>query len=381
MDPASSRRPHWLAQATLACQGLSSDDDANRCRMRKVNALLERRGNLTSGKQHSHGKCEDADQRACFYASVLQLCENARVRTACSRSCGRCATLRGARPRVFLYPNQGYERGFQAIEANTLMARHYYGYPHYSNVGDGWALAPGETTRHGNFLAPLLYQRLSEYAVPAEKADIFIAFQAPFLPPFHNWTAAELAEVDRLPKSSVADRTGVEVLSIKKACEELVADANGSNVLLRSLRYFGPLTEQRHFVVPHFHSTHCQGEGQFTTWRRPSRTLELRLLELDVDGEPDSGEDTPERPMLYRMPFMGSVRWSSQFNETSPWKLDTHNSRSRLISFCGSANGSPIAKRIRGKIIELVTPVGSRTPLCRRAAGILRLFQSHPGCD
>ena len=339
----------------------------------------QRRMDTTAGLE----ACEDVEPGRCKHFSAAQKCASPEAHTACRRTCGVCRST-AQRPRVFVYPNTAWELGMRSHSAGERI----------QGVEEPWALAPDAGTIYGSYVAPLLYQRLKHYSVPPEQADFFFAFQTPHKPPFHTWTADERASLRAMGADRQDYMGNEERLTLIAACSEWYG-RNSS--LLRGLYHLTPLTEHRHIVIPRWHYGACGREEQFS---RPHMTVSKQvrrlLVELDVDM---LREDRPEPPTLYHVPFLSHVRWSRELEvlhgptqlastlpirtppracpaqhaplrihppipprypqargEKPPWRPapgKRDERRVRLISFCGSSNGSPEAQQIREKVIPL----------------------------
>ena len=187
--------------------------------------------------------CVDQNPAHCLHISAARMCASHEARIVCKRTCGPC---RVHLPRIYLYPNVAWENGMLALSPGES-----------SENSPPWALTPDDGTVFGSYIAPFLYQRLQQYAVPAEEADFFVSFQTPYMPPFANWTAADQAAVEAMGANQRQYMNNKDRITLVVACNEWLS---GNSSLLRSLNHLTPLTEHRHIIIPKWHFGACGRE-------------------------------------------------------------------------------------------------------------------------
>ena len=212
------------------------------------NAICERALARSSARQAVHA-CEDTYRvsKQGRYSSCLQVSATATCHTSASAQCPRtCGSCYGT-PRIYVYPNEGMERGIRILKKARKL----------QDTDMPWALDPPADLEHGSYVGPLLYQRMKHYSAPPEQADLFVYFQTPYRPPFHEWTPADKDAILAFGPEDTSYMGNDQRLALQVSCRQWLSN---SSALISSLAFLSPETEHRHYMVPHHHIDSCWSE-------------------------------------------------------------------------------------------------------------------------
>ena len=212
--------------------------------------------------------CNDIHRDKCLRVSTEAQCSVERARGMCQRTCSVCD---GGTPRIFVYPSETMAKGVRNLAMRPQ--------PMDSKlVGETpWAINPGEHLEHGSYIAPLLYQRLQHYSSPPEQADLFIAFQPPYKPPLHEYTARDREAILAIGPEDPTYIGNDARLALQLSCREWL---HANATIFPSLTYLTPTTEHRHIIVPAQHWEACGAEPEFSNMRAHPSALALRMMIL-----------------------------------------------------------------------------------------------------
>ena len=120
---------------------------------------------------------------------------------------------------------------------------------------------------------------MMQYAAPPESADLFVYFERPYEPPFHNYTAADTAAIHAMGAESITTFGNDEKLALRVSCDLQLGRKQN---LMRELTHLTPLTAHQHLVVPRWRWTDCS-QGIFAH-SAPPRALRRLLVTLETDS-------------------------------------------------------------------------------------------------
>ena len=284
--------------------------------------------------------CEDLDPAVCEQAcAVGASIRRVQHHASCPRSCGFCVP---SAPRVYVYPDAGFERGSRILRPAPL--RHLNG----SRAGAHNFLADQ------GFMA-VLYDNLKPFAVSdPSRADVFFAFITPHIPPYHEYSAQDRAEMAAMGEPRHDYMPNDLILVLRRQCDSIF---DLKSAFMRSLTHLTPANAPRHFVVSERTAGQCYNERAYRGRTVPTRTMQL-LLQLDVDNLHHRFD---KRAM--QMPYPSSVRWSRALEAAGPppWKRDerTPIARPLRVAYTGSLRGHPWSISLRKRLVGQ----------CRRHAG------------